>query len=494
MADDPPAAKPPQLSKFYQQRIHHLLVYLVFLCVFSYYSMRDLTSDDSFYVAENLKEQLAGVEHRAHHSPTTGDTFRDVQTMEQLYFWLHGAFVHTVFSPNTFDGISADHAGYTLGYDKILGSVRLAQLRTNEEECKKVPTALTDEGRYKYKCFSCWKNDNGFGSRQFDTAREEITPFGNGFVYDGVDGVTFKPLPAGTVDDARQRYGSSFTSREWNTYPSPAYGVQMDPMMGVEQGSAIIKKLEQMKYFDLHTRAVFVDIAVFNPMLRQLVYGKLVAEVAEGGGIRTSANFWSVRLWTVGTYDDLTYIVLWGVVCAFYCYYAWEFGRAWYRSGAAFWRSMFTWMQFLNLVCFAASSVLSFMVAMYIPRSVQVSSPHFTDFFNAVQLKSAASAVQATNIFLCWFKLVELLAFAPQYAVMLETLARAARALGGFGVVLVLIFEGFAHAHTLAFHSKIRGFRSFGTSNLQLMRSLLGDFDFDSLAGSQGEPYLGEQQ
>jgi hypothetical protein len=159
---------------------------------------------------------------------------------------------------------------------------------------------------------------------------------------------------------------------------------------------------------------------------------------------------------------------------------------------------MFTWIQFLNLACFAASSVLNFLVVVYIPTSVMVASPsadqtsQFSDLFGAVQLKSAAESVQATNIFLCWFKLVELLAFAPQYAVMLETLSLSASGLAGFGIVLMLVFEGFAHAHAIAFHAKIRAFRSFGAVNWSLIRSLLGDFDFDILASSQGDPYLGQ--
>jgi hypothetical protein len=74
----PSKPKTPHLSEYYQSKIRSLLVYLAFLCIFSYYSLRDLTSDDSYYLAANLKEQLAGVEHRAEHSPTTGDTFRDV--------------------------------------------------------------------------------------------------------------------------------------------------------------------------------------------------------------------------------------------------------------------------------------------------------------------------------------------------------------------------------------------------------------------------------
>lgn len=122
------------LTPVQRKKVRNLLVYMCFLCAFSSYSMRDLSTSDNFYVAENLRGQFIGVEHRAEHSPTDASTFSDVKRIEEVYFWLQGAFLHTVFSPSTFDGMSLQE-GNTLGYDTLIGSVRISQLRTTEEDC-----------------------------------------------------------------------------------------------------------------------------------------------------------------------------------------------------------------------------------------------------------------------------------------------------------------------------------------------------------------------
>jgi hypothetical protein len=41
------------------------------------------------------------------------------------------------------------------------------------------------------------------------------------------------------------------------------------------------------KFIDMQTRAVFVDVTVFNPMLDLTTQVRLVAEMSKGGGVRT---------------------------------------------------------------------------------------------------------------------------------------------------------------------------------------------------------------
>lgn len=51
-----------------------------------------------------IKGQFTTVEMLEEHSPTWGKNFEDVATVEEYWHWMLGAFSHTVFSPNTFDG------------------------------------------------------------------------------------------------------------------------------------------------------------------------------------------------------------------------------------------------------------------------------------------------------------------------------------------------------------------------------------------------------
>ena len=63
--------------------------------------------------------QFTGVEMQPKFSPTWGKNFMDVATAEEFYHWLQSAFLHTVFSPNTFDGPVRREdvpVGYTMTY------------------------------------------------------------------------------------------------------------------------------------------------------------------------------------------------------------------------------------------------------------------------------------------------------------------------------------------------------------------------------------------
>ena len=56
-------------------------------------------------------------------SPTWGKNFMDVATAEEFYHWLQSAFLHTVFSPNTFDGPVRREdvpVGYTMTYGTVI--------------------------------------------------------------------------------------------------------------------------------------------------------------------------------------------------------------------------------------------------------------------------------------------------------------------------------------------------------------------------------------
>jgi hypothetical protein len=61
-----------------------------------------------------------------------------------------------------------------------------------------------------------------------------------------------------------------------------------------------------------------------------------------------------------------------------------------------------------------------------------------------VSSRAPAPTGQATNTFLNWFKLINYLSYAPQFAVLTDTLSRAMPEIMGFGLVFAMVFYGFA--------------------------------------------------
>ena len=71
--------------------------------------------------------------------------------------------------------------------------------------------------------------------------------------------------------------------------------------------------------------------------------------------------------------------------------------------------------------------------------------------------------------------------YVPVFGLLLDTLKQAQSTLLGFMVVFLVVFYGFAQSHAMIFGEANASFRTIEMSSYTLLRSLLGDFDFEAL-------------
>ena len=106
---------------------------------------------------------------------------------------------------------------------------------------------------------------------------------------------------------------------------------------------------------------------------------------------------------------------------------------------------------------------------------------HFVDFRPAAEAAIVSNRIGAINTFLNWAKMISYLAYAPIFGLLIDTLALASGPLVGFFFVFVVVFIGFAQAHTMLLADKVKGYRTLSNAMYSLLLSLLGEFDFDEL-------------
>jgi hypothetical protein len=500
-------------------------IYFVFMLFYVPLTLRGLTNSDFYTFKSNFQGQIEGVEMLQEHSPTFAKVFQDISTVEEFYHWLQAGFLHTVFTPNTFDADASwafdggAHRATTMGYGKILGAVRIGQLRGVKRDCTaSMPPEVRAVG-HEYYCYGGWKNGYSFGDNTFAAGAEDKSDFGNltyfdhslqppipmtdppfeaeAFVFDGKRAVDRKKMPAGSVMTERTKYMSSFTSTTWNTYPAPAYQVTMDPLMGADAARQFVKDLMWSRYIDLQTKVVFVDVNVFNAQLRKLCWVRLVAEMTDAGGVVPSSKYETFTPYEQYTPADYFYDGLWAIVLLFYLHYTREEYnnyRAYMkgitsRPGRMYARRRFVLqnsLQLMNITFFFFGSVCKIASYSLLPPDVHVTGSTYNDFKPAATFRNYQICIQATNAFLNWFKLVAILNFSPSFGIMTSTLVKAAHGVSGFLIVFIIVLFGFAQAHAMVYHARLSDFRTVGTTMFTLIRSLLGDFDFRSLQEAHG--------
>jgi hypothetical protein len=482
--------------------LRQIIIYIAFICVFTLHTIRGTTNANNFFFAHNIQGQFAGVEVAWAHSPSFAKTFEDVATVEEVYHWMLGPFVHTAFSPNTFDG-SADWdfdggepQGKTLGYGKFIGPVRISQVRVQKRQCNEMVHPKLSSS-FNFTCYGeelqgdfslAYENKANFSEfiqhdYPGDGSHESAIPIkslGN-FTFDGMNAQTGAALVE-TVAEQRAKYMSSFVSTGLRFgYPSPAFGVTISPLIGKENATKIIKDLFLSNYIDLHTRAIFIDASVYNPMLGQLCFCRMVLETSSAGGVIPSYYFQPVKMFETVTDEDAYYRMLLYIVGLFYSYYFYKLVEDYRKRGTAIFNEFLTIAQCANLTFFITSVACKFSGEMMFPADAEVNGVEYVDAFPPVQFKVMATSIAGINVFLNWFKFIQVLSYSPVFALINNTLARSAHELGGFMLVFFIIFYGFAQAHCMIFQGRLYAFRTLPEAIFTLMRSLLGDFDFEEL-------------
>jgi hypothetical protein len=456
--------------------IQGILIYLVFISVYIS-STANHFGHNIFFFANSLKGQFTGVEMLEHFSPSFDKDFGDVATVEEYYHWLQSGFFHSAFNPNTFD--SSDRragmeAGYTLGSNKIVGAIRISQARSERRVCSDIPDELSiDE---QYHCWEGGEPQGNFGnftwngaSTQFERSGIKVNP-------------AYELLPAMSVSKERSIMYSGYFGKVLEiAYEAPAWSVLLDPTAPTSVNQAAVLALINGKYVDLQTTAVFVDLTVYNPNLDYMCVVKLVAELPPGGGVYTSSEFHVIRVYNRFTDEDKQRYALDIVVGIFYAYYFIQGCILLRKTGMKYFCNPSNWLIFVNVILYGSGRYYEAQMLRLAPSNVDVEGSEFYNYWPSAQCARLVIQLASANCFINIFQGVEHLSYVPTFALLSDTIKTAGPDLLSFGFVFILVFYGFAQAHTMVFRDRVEGYRSLKHASYSLMSALLGDFNFNEL-------------
>ena len=312
------------------KEIRELATFSIFLVLFTVATLADSNEDDYNFV-KVLSSHFTEEEFDAPYSHVR-KSFADVETVADIHDYLEDPFFRLVTSSDSFDGeapvggaanltggsaSALNRRGHVAGYNRVLGAVRVGTLRVKDRACE-LPAELT---------LPAWDDadaddsdsDSGSSTGEeaprcfpgFSGADEDTAAFGYPSpVFEAVD-------RAALGWDAEPTYISPQTG---DRFPSPAFAVLLNATDAAGT-RASLRALRTHKYVDLKTRALIVDLNVYNPQLDRMCLVRLAVEIYPSGRVVTGTIFRSLQLFRWHTMWDVAREVLNGLIMLFVVHY-----------------------------------------------------------------------------------------------------------------------------------------------------------------------------
>jgi len=485
-----------------------ILWYFVFLIIFSVTAMFGENNQDFYWFRDKLRDQLINNEFPfplAHIYKGQMDS----ASVSDMYAYIFANFYGYIYSANAYDARNdypvnqygtTNRKGWMLGYGDIVGAIRIGQVRIKPEKCTGPLNLKKKYGNTLIPSIDTFNWTGTTGTKCYYQTEEVLDPVGSG-----------KTAPAGRYIYNRDEMEPAFVSTVTSTrYPAPAYNVllprleagaecpldlvpmltgestltSLDPEIrdsGCNAGIELMRMFEN-NYFDLQTRAVYLDINVYNYMLDRMAVSRMLFELRPGGGVIPSTDVDIIKPYIYWSNLDYGLITLEAITMCFVFYYLYIEIRMLYKFRFEYFYDIGNIPHFTNLCLFIAVWGYKFSAMAEIPDTIVVDDDmRFVNMRSAADLIKVAISLNAFNVFLSWCKVFKYLSFSPQFAQVTKTLARAAAGLGGFFLVMAIVLFGSAQAFLLAFGSKVSDYRNLQESLLSLIRALLLDFDLQEL-------------
>jgi hypothetical protein len=117
------------------------------------------------------------------------------------------------------------------------------------------------------------------------------------FLYDGINGHTGVKANMDSVASQRGTPGTDWATFDHRLFPAPAFAVLVEPTRGAEEGHKVLEALMSSDYIDKQTRAIFIDMALFNPMVQHVSWMRFSVEITEAGSLIARHDFSVLHLW-----------------------------------------------------------------------------------------------------------------------------------------------------------------------------------------------------
>lgn len=393
--------------------------------------------------------------------------YTKIATIHQYWNWLENSFVGKLRAQQWYNGDPPRNLSGFLNdkSSRLIGWATMRQLRVKASSCH----------QHNFLSSRCWYD--------YDLPNEEKQSYSPGWNNETSHSYKSAIRRAFQYQSSNQLDTYMYTS-DHSYYSGAGYIYEFRGRLSDLQSN--ISQLHQLSWIDKQTRAVIIQLTLYNPNVQLFTSVIFLAEFLSSTNIDVSARFEPITF--QGNAISVSLLICTIGYLLIIVYFMYTEARLLLQMKGKYFYRFWSLIDMGLIVCLWTSAGIYF----WRYRDGQQIGRRFAESngYVYVNLQFAAylnNLFTILNGFVCFFgtiKLIKLCRFQPRLCLFLDTLQYASKELLSFSVVFSLVFMSFVCLFHLLFVSKLSECASFLKTVQMLFEMTLMKFDAHELAGA----------
>ncbi|XP_066289732.1 polycystin-1-like protein 2 [Branchiostoma lanceolatum] len=413
------------------------------------------------------------------------DPFSQITHRQDFWTFMRDTVVSELHTSEWYNGkaLDSNRLGFLSDYNSyIVGPARLRQLRVQQSGTCEIPGAMAKITSACNGAYSWWDNEDGDytpGWRQWTISYNNNVDVAN---------VSSEIRPwlyqTSSLASATPHYGLH------GMYYGGGYILELQSNNS-NLGLQTVYDLESGQWIDSYTRAIFVELVVYNPNANLFSVVSLLAEFSSLGKVYTNHEITTVRLYlyqTTWSFVVLAFQIIFVLVTFVFAYR--EVNRI-MLMGTDYFRLFWNLVELC--VCLLSLAQIGLQLyTMYIILDFNKKMAGTTSDRSYSKYKQAASWDQLNTYVQAWLvcaatlKLMHLFRFNKHVERSAHTLTRSAKPLLHYMVIFTITVSAFCMLTYLVLGASLEGYSPYITNVETMLGVMLGGFDFNALSDAHG--------
>ena len=247
---------------------------------------------------------------------------------------------------------------------------------------------------------------------------------------------------------------------------------------------ANLASLKDNSWIDSRTRAIFVEIAIYNAQLNLFGVATFLTEWIPTNGVLFFNNIKVTRLYRGGNDFDSVMVACEIFLALFFAIFLYSELKKMFRFGKAYFKDPWNWLEISQIILILTGAASLFQRTSHtnIAINIMKANPNqFVSFNQAIAWDELFGYFLAFLVFFANLKFLKLIRFNHRIFLFTKTLSTSAMPLLSFMVVFFIFYIAYSLLFYSFFGAILEEYRSFPATVETLFNTVMGGFDFEIL-------------